>query len=91
MAITLKNLKWKNGINVEVRGNIGMSESDVPLVGLGSKKIALQDSWVIENSPKLPFAHYEYRRDNSPDNPDGTFTEWTKISHLGGDIEVVLE
>lgn len=90
MAITLRNQNWKNGVNVELRGNIGMSTSDVPLMGLGSKKIAYQDSWVIENSPAFPNAHYEYRRDSNPDSPDGTFNEWTRIIHFGGDKEVVL-
>ena len=40
MTITLRNERWKNGINVELRGNAGMSISDVPLMSLGSKKIA---------------------------------------------------
>src|SRR5215203_4376558 len=42
--------------------------------------VGARSPWIfeIENSTAIIW-RVRYRRDNNPDNPDGTFTEWTRV------------
>jgi hypothetical protein len=85
MQVTFKNNTWKKGVTVEVETNNQADEALWGLLGRFKERIAFQDSWILDKGDMIMV---RYRRDNNPDDPDGTFTKWTRVSMFVGEVEL---
>lgn len=84
MAIfNLYNRTWANGLNVDVViGNNPDCSRNRPL---GAKNLTFNGApWPID----VGTSDICYRRDRDPDNPDGSWNEWTTVSNLGHDKDI---
>ena len=78
-TITLHNRDWQAGVNVEAHQ--GMSSDYDQNPSLGTRTLSYENDWVIDSGTD----DVQYRRDNNPDQPDGTMTAWTNLSSANGD------
>ena len=69
-TVILRNDHWES-VTVEVfMGNEADPEANA---SLGTRNLALNEDWTIYSEAQDIF----YRRDNDPDYPDGTMTDFT--------------